>query len=80
MRRCRAAKCVAFSNIASNTGAKLPGEALMTCNTSAVAVCCSSASRCSVISRAFSIAITAWAAKFFNSAICLSENGRTSLR
>ena len=31
----------------------------MTCNTSAVAVCCSSASRCSVISRVFSIAITA---------------------
>ena len=52
----------------------------MTCNTSAVAVCCSSASRCSVISRAFSIAITACAAKFCNSAICLSENGRTSCR
>ena len=27
---------------------RLPGEALITCNTSAVAVCCSSASRCSV--------------------------------
>ena len=61
---------IAFSSIASNTGARLPGEALMTCNTSAVAVCCSSASRCSVISRAFSIAITAWAAKFSSSAIC----------
>ena len=36
----------------------------MTCNTSAVAVCCSSASRVSVISRAFSIAMTACAAKF----------------
>ena len=36
----------AFSSIASNTGARLPGEALITCNTSAVAVCCSSASRC----------------------------------
>ncbi len=36
----------------------------MTCNTSAVAVCCSNASRVSVISRAFSIAITACAAKF----------------
>ena len=70
----------AFSRIASNTGARLPGEALMTCNTSAVAVCCSSASRCSVISRAFSIAITAWAAKFCSSAICLSVNGRTSWR
>src|SRR5690242_13244083 len=31
-------------------------------------------------SRAFSIAITAWAAKLCNSPICLSENGRTSLR
>ena len=56
--RRRTAAC-AFSSIASNTGARLPGEALITCNTSAVAVCCSSASRCSVISRAFSIAITA---------------------
>ena len=36
----------------------------MTCNTSAVAVCCSKASRVSVISRAFSIAMTACAAKF----------------
>ena len=52
----------------------------MTRNTSAVAVCCSSASRVSVISRAFSIAITACAAKFSNSAICLSVNGRTSWR
>src|SRR5262249_21125335 len=30
--------------------------------------------------RAFSIAITAWAAKFCNSAICLSVNARTSWR
>ncbi len=52
----------------------------MTCNTSAVAVCCSNASRVSVMSRAFSIAMTACAAKFCNSAICLSENGRTSRR
>ena len=36
----------------------------MTCSTSAVAVCCSKASRVSVMSRAFSIAITACAAKF----------------
>ena len=35
---------------------------------------------CSSISRAFSIAITACAAKFCSSAICLSENGRTSGR
>ncbi|HEX3415472.1 MAG TPA: hypothetical protein VHT21_03560 [Stellaceae bacterium] len=52
----------------------------MTCNTSAVAVCRSSASRVSVRSRAFSIAMTACAAKFFNSVICLSVKGRTSWR
>ena len=69
---------IAFSSIASNTGARSPGEELMTRNTSAVAVCCSNASRVSVISRAFSIAITACAAKFCSSAICLSVNGRTS--
>jgi hypothetical protein len=51
----------------------LPGEALITSSTSAVAVCCSKASRCSSINRAFSIAITAWAAKFITSAISLSE-------
>src|SRR6516162_2261419 len=64
----------------SNTGARSPGEELMTCNTSAVAVCCSNASRVSVKSRAFSIAITACAAKFSSSAISFSENGRTSSR
>src|SRR5207249_9457504 len=47
----------------------------MTCKTSAVAVCCSKASRVSVIRRAFSIAMTACAAKFCNSAICLSVKG-----
>jgi hypothetical protein len=50
----------------------------MTARISAVAVCCSKASRVSVISRVFSIAMTACAAKFSTSAICLSENGRTS--
>jgi hypothetical protein len=69
---------IAFSSIASNTGARLPGDALITCNTSAVAVCCSSASRCSVISRAFSIAITACAAKFRTSSISRGVKGRTS--
>ena len=59
---------------------EIAGEELMTRNTSAVAVCCSSASRVSVISRAFSIAMTACAAKFCNSAICLSVKGRTSWR
>jgi len=71
---------MALSSIASNTGARLPGELLITCNTSAVAVCCSNASRVSVISRAFSIAMTACVAKFWNSAICFSVNGRTSRR
>ena len=36
---------------------------MITCKTSAVAVCCSNASRVSVISRVFSIAMTAWSAK-----------------
>jgi hypothetical protein len=35
---------IAFSSIASNTGARSPGEELITPNTSAVAICCSSAS------------------------------------
>ena len=52
----------------------------MTPNTSAVAVCCSKASRVSVRSRAFSIAMTAWAAKLCKSAIYLSPNGRDSFR
>ena len=34
----------------SNTGTRSPGEELMTCNTSAVAVCCSRASRVSELS------------------------------
>jgi hypothetical protein len=71
---------MAFSSIASNTGASSPGEELITCKTSAVAVCCSNASRVSVKSRAFSIAMTASEAKFSSSAICLSEKGLTSRR
>jgi len=57
-----------------------PGEELMTCSISAVAVCCSKVSRVSVMRRAFSIAITACAAKFCKSAISFSENGRTPWR
>ena len=59
----------------------------MTLSTSAVAVCCCSDSvrssvrwRSSLSSRVFSMAITAWAAKFVTSSICLSLNGRTSWR
>src|SRR5262249_27770437 len=44
------------------------------------AVCCCSDSRSSLSSRVFSIAITAWAAKFVTSSICFSLNGRTSWR
>jgi len=62
------------------SGSEIAGRRMMTCSTSAVAVCCSSASLCSVINRAFSIAITACAAKLCNSAICLSEKGWTSRR
>ncbi len=47
-------------------------ELLITCSTSAVAVCCSSASLVSLNRRAFWIAITAWSAKVLSSAICLS--------
>ena len=59
----------------------------MTCSTSEVAVCCSSASDSSRVractssnSRTFSIAITAWSAKVSTSSICLSVNGRGSVR
>ena len=59
----------------------------MTRNTSDVAVCCSNDSvrsvvrcRSSLSSRVFSMAMTAWAAKFFTSSICLSVKGRTSWR
>ena len=56
------------------TGSSSPGELLMiTCSTSEVAVCCSSASlrssvrwRSSLSSRVFSMAMTAWAAKFLH--------------
>src|SRR5262245_6228060 len=34
----------AFSSIAANTGSRSPGEVLITCKTSDVAVCCRSAS------------------------------------
>ena len=47
----------------SNTGCVSASELLITCSTSAVAVCCSSASLVSLNRRAFWIAITAWSAK-----------------
>ena len=78
---------VAFASMAWNTGSSSPGELEMTCSTSEVAVCCSSASESSRVractssnSRTFSIAITAWSAKVVTSSICLSVNGCTVLR
>ena len=68
-------------------GSSSPRELEMAFKTSEVAVCCSSDSlkssvrwRSSLSSRVFSMAMTAWAAKFLTSSICLSVNGRTSLR
>jgi hypothetical protein len=66
--------------IVSKTGWTSVGELAMTFRISAVAVCRSSASFVSLKSRTFSIAITAWSAKVLTSSICLSLNGRTSVR
>ena len=62
-------------------------ERLITLSTSAMAVCCWSASATSSVracnssnSRTFSIAITAWSAKVSTSSICLSVKGLTSTR
>ncbi len=75
----------ALASMASKTGSSSPGELLMTCSTSEVAVCCSSASERSSVRwrnspsrRVFSMAITAWAAKLVTSSICFSLNGCTS--
>ena len=54
----------AFSNMVSNTGSSSPGELLITCSTCDVAVCCSRDCRNSLSNRAFSMAMTAWLAKF----------------
>jgi hypothetical protein len=66
----------AFSNIVANTGSSSPGELEITCSTWDVAVCCSSDCLSSLSNRAFSMAMTAWAAKFLTSSTCLSVNGR----
>src|SRR5262249_26524878 len=71
---------VAFDSAVANTGCRLPGELEMTLSTSDVAVCCCSDSRSSLSSRAFSIAMMAWLAKFVTSSICFCVNGRTSCR
>ena len=67
----------ALARSASNTGWTSVGDLEMTRRISPVAVCCSSVSvrsrlraSSSLKSRTFSIAITAWSAKVFSSAIC----------
>ena len=45
----------------------------MTLSTSAVAVCCCSDSRSSLSSRVFSIAMTAWVAKFYQLDLLVGE-------
>ena len=54
----------ADSTSVSSTVCRSKVERLMTLSTSAVAVCCCSDSRSSLSSRVFSIAMTAWSAKF----------------
>ena len=56
------------------------GDWLITRRISAVAVCADSASRVSLNSRAFSMAMAAWSAKVSIRATWLSLNGRTSCR
>jgi hypothetical protein len=62
----------------SRIGCRSNVDRLMTLSTSAVAVCCWSDSRSSFSNRVFSMAMTAWAAKFCTSPICFSVNGRNS--
>src|SRR6516165_1683877 len=64
---------VAFDSAVANTGCRLPGELEMTLSTSDVAVCCCSDSRSSLSSRAFSMAITAWLAKFLTKSVFLEH-------
>ena len=77
----------ALAAIASMTGCTSVGELEITRRTSAVAVCWPSVSiraalraSSSLKSRTFSMAITAWSAKVFRSATCLSVKGATSVR
>ena len=69
-----------LSRILSNTGAASATELLMTLRISAEAVCRSSASRVSLNSRTFSMAITAWSAKVRSRSACSGENGPGSTR
>ncbi len=62
-------------DVAANTGWVSVGELEMTLSTSAVAVCCSSASLVSLNRRTFSIAIAAWSARLPRS--CTSLGGKS---
>ena len=80
-------RSVARESTVCNTGSRSKTEPLMTLSTSLVAVWYSSDSckslvrwRSSLSNRAFSIAMTACAAKFSSSATSFSENGFTSSR
>ena len=68
-----------LSRIVSKTGLRVGDRPLITRSTSAVAVCCSSASRVSLKRRTFSIAITAWSAKVLQQ-IDLALRDRAGLR
>ena len=76
----RAQRRAADSVSVSSTACRSKVERLMTFSMSAVTVCCCRDSRSSLSKRTFSMAMTAWAAKFCTSAICLSVNSRTSCR
>src|SRR5262249_37328325 len=74
----------ALASMVWNTGSSSPGDVEMTCSTSEVAVCCSSAllsprvrACTSSNNRTFSIAITAWSAKISTSPICFWLKGLT---
>src|SRR5215471_14738779 len=73
----------AFSASVSNTGCRSKDDCPITLSSSLVAVCCSSATRSSVLrvsssvnSRTFSMAMTAWSAKVWRRATCRSLNNR----
>ena len=73
----------AFSASVSKTGWRSKVDRPITLSSSLVAVCCSSATRSSLLRasssvnrRTFSMAMTAWSAKVFRSSTCLGEEPR----
>ncbi len=70
----------ARSAIASSTGCTLVGELEITCRISLIAVCFASASLVSLKRRTLSMAMAAWSANVWTSAISFSVNARTSIR